>query len=103
MGKVLLIKCKLNEFMRVGDTIKAVKDLTYLVGDEKGNVVKEGSLGTVITTTPMIVGWSGRTGNFRNADVSKESVTKCAKCLQLRSVFVAWPDLTCCCLCFAQV
>ena len=47
-NKDQLNKCQELDFCKVGDTVKADRDLSFTRGDEQGNLVKRGSLGRLV-------------------------------------------------------
>ena len=72
-----VIKCQENEFLQVGDAVKAACRLTYELGDKQGKVVEQGSLGDVIGLRPIRIRWTGREGSLSDAQVTDNQVDKC--------------------------
>ena len=58
------VKCAWNDFTKLGDVVKAARDLTFTLGDSEGTVVKEGSIGEIVQLAGQAsketkVSWAG--------------------------------------------
>mmetsp|Transcript_14070 Transcript_14070/g.32767 ORF Transcript_14070/g.32767 Transcript_14070/m.32767 type:complete len:494 (+) Transcript_14070:187-1668(+) len=76
------VKCAWNEFTKLGDVVRAARDLNFYLGDSEGTVVKEGSIGEIVqlagqASNETKVAWAGRGSAFQGTSVNGDDFIKC--------------------------